>query len=153
VANPKSTSHRCYILEVACVWELTKETIDQPLGCLQGGCEESQIGPAASSLTPSVNGAAPPCTYPLATGQEGTVSLSLRLKDLLGPVTRVKKKKGSVLVEEVIDVLGADIEGEVADVDARHPSTPGGNHPQVNPVANRWFLRAGVPPSRAFLQG
>jgi len=36
-ANLKSISHKCYLLEVAFVWELTKETIDLPLGCLQGG--------------------------------------------------------------------------------------------------------------------
>ena len=36
-ANLKSTSHRCYLLEVAFVWELTKETIVLPLGCLLGG--------------------------------------------------------------------------------------------------------------------
>ena len=35
-ANFKSISHRCYLLEVALVQELTKETIDLPLGCLQG---------------------------------------------------------------------------------------------------------------------
>ena len=37
-ANLKSISHRCYLFEVAFVWELTKETIHLPLGCLQGGC-------------------------------------------------------------------------------------------------------------------
>jgi len=36
-ANLKSTSHRCYLFEVAFVWELTKETIVLPLGCLQDG--------------------------------------------------------------------------------------------------------------------
>jgi len=36
-ANLKSISHRCHLFEVAFVWELTKETIDLPLGCLQGG--------------------------------------------------------------------------------------------------------------------
>ena len=36
-ANLKSISHRCYLFEVAFVWELTKETIYLPLGCLQGG--------------------------------------------------------------------------------------------------------------------
>ena len=36
-ANLKSISHRCYLFEVAFVWELTKETIHLPLGCLQGG--------------------------------------------------------------------------------------------------------------------
>ena len=34
--NLKSISHRCYLFEVAFVWELTKETIELPLGCLQG---------------------------------------------------------------------------------------------------------------------
>ena len=36
-ANLKSTSHRCHPILVAFVWELTSETIDLPLGCLQGG--------------------------------------------------------------------------------------------------------------------
>ena len=36
-ANLKSISHRCYLLKVAFVWELTEETIVLPLGCLQGG--------------------------------------------------------------------------------------------------------------------
>ena len=36
-ANLKSISHRRYLFEVAFVWELTKETIHLPLGCLQGG--------------------------------------------------------------------------------------------------------------------
>ena len=36
-ANIKSISHRCHLFEVAFVWELTKETIHLPLGCLQGG--------------------------------------------------------------------------------------------------------------------
>jgi len=35
-ANLKSISHRCYLREVAFEWELTKETIYFPLGCLQG---------------------------------------------------------------------------------------------------------------------
>jgi len=33
----ESISHRCYLFEVAFVWELTKETISLPLGCLQRG--------------------------------------------------------------------------------------------------------------------
>ena len=37
VANLKSISHRCHPILVAFVWELTKETICLPLGCLQGG--------------------------------------------------------------------------------------------------------------------
>ena len=36
-ANLKLISHRCYLFEVAFVWELTEETIDFHLGCLQGG--------------------------------------------------------------------------------------------------------------------
>ena len=36
-ANFKSISHRCHLREVAIEWELTKETIHLPLGCLQGG--------------------------------------------------------------------------------------------------------------------
>jgi len=37
VANLKSISHRCHPILVAFVWELTKETIELPLGCLQVG--------------------------------------------------------------------------------------------------------------------
>ena len=36
-ANLKSIPHRCHPILVAFVWELNKETIDLPLGCLQGG--------------------------------------------------------------------------------------------------------------------
>ena len=36
-ANLKSISHRCHPILVAFVWELTKETVHLPLGCLQGG--------------------------------------------------------------------------------------------------------------------
>ena len=36
-ADLKSISHRCHPIMVAFVWELTKETVDLPLGCLQGG--------------------------------------------------------------------------------------------------------------------
>ena len=32
-----SISRRCHLFEVAFVWELAKETIHLPLGCLQGG--------------------------------------------------------------------------------------------------------------------
>jgi len=38
-ANLKSITHRCHLQEVAFQWELTKETIYSPLGCLQGGCQ------------------------------------------------------------------------------------------------------------------
>ena len=43
-ANLKSISHRCHLFEVAFVWELTKETIVLPLGCLQGGPKPSTRG-------------------------------------------------------------------------------------------------------------
>ena len=36
-ANLKSISDRCHPILVAFAWELTKETIHLPLGCLQGG--------------------------------------------------------------------------------------------------------------------
>jgi len=39
VANLKSISHKCYLVKVAFVWELTKETIGLPLGCIQGGLD------------------------------------------------------------------------------------------------------------------
>jgi len=35
--NLRSISHRCHPILVAFVWELTEETIDLHLGCLQGG--------------------------------------------------------------------------------------------------------------------
>ena len=40
-ANRKSISHRCHLILVAFVKELTKETIYLPLGCLQGGNRNS----------------------------------------------------------------------------------------------------------------
>jgi len=40
-ANLKSISHRCHLREVAFVWELTKETIYLPLGCLQVGLSDT----------------------------------------------------------------------------------------------------------------
>ena len=51
-ANLRPISHRCHLLEVALVCELTQETIHLPLGCLQGlgvaglthlGCEGGAI--------------------------------------------------------------------------------------------------------------
>ena len=35
--NLKPISHRCHPILVAFVWELTQETVNLPLGCLQGG--------------------------------------------------------------------------------------------------------------------
>ena len=39
--NLKSVSHRCHPILVAFVRELTRETIDLPLGCLLGGVSAS----------------------------------------------------------------------------------------------------------------
>ena len=41
-ANLKSISRRCHPILVAFVWELTEETIDLPLGCLQGERERGR---------------------------------------------------------------------------------------------------------------
>ena len=46
-ANLKSISHRCHLVEVAFVGELTKETIHLPLVCLQGGTVVKKISRAA----------------------------------------------------------------------------------------------------------
>ena len=40
-ANLMYISHRCYLREVAFEWELTNETFNLPLACLQGGPENS----------------------------------------------------------------------------------------------------------------
>ena len=42
-ANIKSISHRCHPILVAFEWELTKEIIDLPLGCLQGGVSTREV--------------------------------------------------------------------------------------------------------------
>ena len=41
-ANLESISRECYPKEVAFEWELTKENVHLPLGCLQGGCGEAK---------------------------------------------------------------------------------------------------------------
>ena len=51
-ANLKSTSHRCYLFEVAFVWEVTKETIVLPQGCLQGGVRRRSCREKMYSLSP-----------------------------------------------------------------------------------------------------
>jgi len=48
-ANLKSISHRCHPILVAFVWELTKETIYLPLGCIQGGKSTIRPGPRSTS--------------------------------------------------------------------------------------------------------
>ena len=35
-AKLKYISHKCHLFEMTFVWELTKETIHLPVGCLQG---------------------------------------------------------------------------------------------------------------------
>jgi len=67
-ANLMSISHRCHLFEVAFVWELTKETIHLPLGCLQGGI----CGPSAPT-TGAVLGAIAPTKH-----LEGPVDPSFR---------------------------------------------------------------------------
>jgi len=49
-ANLKSISHRCHLFEVAFVWELTKETIQLPLGCIQGGSHGTAIPESVAAL-------------------------------------------------------------------------------------------------------
>ena len=58
-ANIRSISHRCYLREVSSEWELTKETVYLPLGCLQGGETvsqkwfESRLTPASAAISTS----------------------------------------------------------------------------------------------------
>jgi len=109
-ANFKSISHRCHLFEDACVWELTKETIDLPLGCLQGGsarcvrrgtvvgthcadrCARRSPSWTRSRSQRSTMSSSTACLDPGASPnpprQRVHVSRSLRLKDLLGPVSK-----------------------------------------------------------------
>ena len=48
-ANLESISNRCHLFEIAFVWELTKETLGLPLGCLQGGFSAARSAEARSS--------------------------------------------------------------------------------------------------------
>ena len=43
-ANLESISLRCHLWKVAFVWELTKQTIRLPLGCLHGGFLGADLG-------------------------------------------------------------------------------------------------------------
>ena len=56
MANLESISHRCYLFEVAFVWELTKETIVLPLGCLQGGEPFESAQPTILTCAPILHG-------------------------------------------------------------------------------------------------
>jgi hypothetical protein len=52
---PQMPPRRCHLFEVAFAWELTKETIHLPLGCLQGGeVQQRMLGtqPFEGSVTP-----------------------------------------------------------------------------------------------------
>ena len=51
-ANLESISHRCCLREVAFEWELTTETIDLSLGCLQGGVVRPPAPLAAAERLP-----------------------------------------------------------------------------------------------------
>ena len=44
-ANHRSISHRCHPILVAFAWELTEETIDLPLGCLQDASHTMKQNP------------------------------------------------------------------------------------------------------------
>ena len=60
-ANLKSISHMCYLREVAFEWELTKETINLPLGCLQGGYKPPSLSSSLDKSHASEKGIKP-CT-------------------------------------------------------------------------------------------
>ena len=49
-ANLKSISHRFHLFEVAFVWEMTKETIHLPMGCLQGSYGEGHLEVGAERI-------------------------------------------------------------------------------------------------------
>ena len=48
--NRKSNSHRCHPILVVFPWELTKETIDLPMGCLQVGHVRLKDGACLAAL-------------------------------------------------------------------------------------------------------
>jgi len=72
-ANLKSISHRCHLEEVAFVWELTKETIHLPLGCLQGGWQFQ----SATSGFVVLNGCAFPTTAVVDVWRVSLVTINL----------------------------------------------------------------------------
>ena len=61
--NLKSFSHRCHPILVAFVWELTEETIDLPLGCLQGGQTSSDQLCESSGTKERLHGSLPDRTW------------------------------------------------------------------------------------------
>jgi len=52
-ANLTSISNRCYLREAAFKWELTKETIHLPLGCLQDGVGIAWSAPSSPGCAAS----------------------------------------------------------------------------------------------------
>jgi len=54
-ANLKSISHTYHPILVAFVWELTKETIHLPLGCLQGGLPSLTLLSSLRTLKPGAH--------------------------------------------------------------------------------------------------
>ena len=74
-ANLKSISHRCHLFEVAFVWELTKETIHLPLGCLQGGSCKADLYGVMSKCR----------NFDSATYKSDMQDLSATLQDRLDP--------------------------------------------------------------------
>ena len=84
-ANLKSISHRCHPILVAFVWELTKETIHLPQGCLQGGTGPQQVASYSSDPHPPPRGAAE--ARRLSRRYKGTSLIRNRLP--LGPYSSI----------------------------------------------------------------
>ena len=82
-ANLKSISHRCHLILVAFVWELTKETIHLPLVCIQGGwterCQSPSLCTSARDFRSCFRGWGFFFFFTLVTGPRR--SLSLKLSD------------------------------------------------------------------------
>jgi len=53
-ANLKSVSHERHLEDVAFVWELTKETIHLPPGCLQGRLSTTRAHPPRDTPVPTL---------------------------------------------------------------------------------------------------
>ena len=86
-AHIKSVSHRCHPILVVFEWELTEETINSPLGCLQGGWCLTAVGAPQSPVdrTPVKNPLGHPPQYSLVFGGvegKGRVTSCLSLSPL-----------------------------------------------------------------------
>jgi len=101
-ANLKSISHRCHLFEVAFVWELTKETIHLPLGCLKGG--EAELGNRAGLWAvertairrTSRKGSRPSCTDPLPVAAATAPTACSRERIFIELMTSDRKLKASI---------------------------------------------------------